>query len=111
MANSEQLGWTLDKVQKEISNSTFLNNNLGGMLRTLKIGAAEAVAMAYPNHNWSYLIDRGGYVLTKVQAQEIRKLYASGIINQRQIAIKYNVSPSQVNLIVKNKVFKEDIKN
>lgn len=102
----ERLEWSLDKVQNKISNTHFIDNNLGGMIRTLKIGAVDAVVMSYPHHDWTYLIDRAGYVLTKNDAQEIRDLYASGKISQRQIAIKFNISPSQIHLVIKDKIFK-----
>lgn len=103
----EVLKWDLEKAQNEIANSHFHKNNLGGMLRTLKIGAVEAVTMAYPDYDWTYLKERSGYVLTMKQAQEIREVFASGTINQRQIAKKFGTDPSRVNLIIKNKIFKE----
>lgn len=104
----ERLAWSLDKVQTDISNSYFLNNNLGGMLRTMKFGAVDSIVLAYPDHDWTYLIERAGYKLTKAQVKEIRQIHASGLMNQRQIAKVFDVSPAQINLIIKRKVFQND---
>ena len=102
----EKLSWDLDKVQNEISDSAFLKNNLGGLLRTMKIGGAAAVQIAYPEYNWTYLIDRAGYKITKIQANEIRTLFASGEINQRQLAVQFDVSPATIHNIVHGAYFK-----
>lgn len=102
----EKLRWDLDKVSKDISNAAFLNNNLGGMLRVLKINISLLVEQTYPEYDWTYLKERQGYKITSSQASKIRNLYNKGIYNQRQLAQKFNVNPSQVFLIVHNKSFK-----
>lgn len=73
-----RLKWSLEKVSKNISNSTFLNNGLGGMLRTMKLSVPELVGLAYPNYDWDYLKNRRGYVLTIDQVREIRRLHSEG---------------------------------
>lgn len=102
----ERLKWDLEKVSKDLSNAAFLNNNLGSMLRLLKVNITLLVEQAFPEYDWTYLKERHGYKITFSQAMEIRKLYNEGTYNQRQLAKKFNVDPSQVFLIVHNKSFK-----
>lgn len=103
----ERLQWSLEKVQRDISNSHFLKNNLGGLLRTLDTGAISMILLAYPNHDWTYLIERAGYKLTKAQVREIKLLLREGIYSQRKIAQMFNTEPSTINLIAKGKLHRD----
>lgn len=101
----EKLHWDFKKVSRDISRTYFFQYHLGGMLRTTDISIPEIIAATYPDYDWTYLKERHGYKLTFSQAEEIRRLYNEGVLNQRQIAQKFSVDPSQVYLIVKNKSF------
>lgn len=96
-----RLVWSLSKVQTNISNSHFLNNNLGGMLRTMKVGAVDSIVLSYPGHDWMYLIERAGYKLTGEDKRAIENLLKENQFNQRQIANAFEISPATVNLIQK----------
>tara|TARA_R110000744_G_scaffold205143_1_gene323884 strand:- start:622 stop:822 length:201 start_codon:yes stop_codon:yes gene_type:complete len=53
----------------------------------------------------------GGYAKRKFtyeEAQQIRIEYESGIYTQEQIAIKYGVSQSLINKILKNKTYMKE---
>lgn len=101
----EKLKWSLDEVSKNISNTIFRNNNLDGMLRTLKLPITELITKAYPDHDWTYLKERQGYKITSKQANEIRKMYQEGY-NQRELSRKYKCNPVTIFNIVHNKTFK-----
>ena len=105
----ETLKWDLERVSKNMSRTYFFKYHLGGMLATINASIVDLISAAYPEYDWTYLKERHGYKLTFSQAMEIRKLYNDGTLNQRQIAKKFNVDPSQVHLIVKNKSFRDQI--
>lgn len=103
---NDVLKWDLEKVQNEISNSYFHDNNLGGMLRTLNVGAMDAVVLSYPEHDWTYLKERRGYKITDKQALEIRRMYSDGT-NMYELARLYNVNPTSIFYIIHNLTFKK----
>lgn len=103
----EKLMWSMEQVERNISNTAFLKNHLGGMLRTTNVAINVLIEKAYPLYDWTYLKERNGYKITAGQAVEIRRLYGDGTLNQRQIANIFGINPAQVNLIVHNKTFIE----
>lgn len=46
------LKWDLERVKKEITNIHFIENNLGGLLKCLNLGAKALVKETYSSHNW-----------------------------------------------------------
>lgn len=102
----EKLQWDLNKVSREISNSFFHDKNLGGMLRKRKVGVAQMIMKAYPDHDWNYLKEREGYRITPNQAGEIRALHNKGY-NQRELSRMYKCDPVTVFNIVHCRAFKQ----
>ncbi|MFJ3388806.1 DUF4046 domain-containing protein [Lysinibacillus sp. NPDC086135] len=101
----EELQWNLEKVSRDISNSTFHKNNLGGMLRTLGMNASEIIEMTYPEYDWAYLKERNGNSVTLRQVKDIKKMYEDGY-SQRELSRLYKCDPVVIFNIVHEKTFR-----
>lgn len=102
----ERLGWKPERVEREIAKSHFKEHHLAGMLQVLKIGAADAVMLAYPERDWTYLKERRGYRITPEQAADIRRLHGEGR-RQRELARIYECDPISIHSIVHGRTFKK----
>lgn len=103
----QQLNWDLNKVNREISRIAFQRNHLGGMLALIDLSLPELIEKTYPDYDWCYLKERSGYKITATHAMEIREMYRSGFYSQSEIAKIYQITPSNVCLIINNRYFPE----
>jgi hypothetical protein len=101
----KRLKWDKETVINELSATVFKNHNLEGMLQSeFQHSPYQAICHAYPDENWSLMDEKKGYKLTPSQTEELREMYRSNQYTQVQIAKHFNLSPSNVSLIVNDKL-------